>query len=114
MADHVYKVIELVGTSAKGERVILTEAPQLLKTGETYQFPPKGQPPVKSGGGLGKEIITLFASEEEFPAGELLRGKDVTDRVVHGFYNYQRKEGRLKLTQDAAKLVKQSIEIETK
>ena len=63
---------------------------------------------------LGKEQITLLASDREFPAGELLRGKGVTDRVVHRFYFPHRKDGRATLNDDAARMVKKTLEIETK
>ena len=43
-----------------------------------------------------------------------LRGKGVTDRVVHRFYAPSRKDGRVGMSDDATRLVKKTIEIETK
>jgi serine/threonine-protein kinase len=100
--------IELVGTSALGRKVILAPATTLVKAGGEYRFPPQGA--IKVRGGVGKEKITLIASDVEFPPGELFRGKDVVDRVVH----------RLDLKQaatkglDPARVIKKTIEIETR
>jgi serine/threonine-protein kinase len=105
--------IELIGTSAKGRMVILTAPGLVVQPGQTYTFPPTGDGIVVKGG-LGKEQITLFASDVAFPAGELLRGKGVSDRVIHAFYRLEPKDGRLKLQDDPVRVVKKTIDIETR
>ena len=106
--------IELIGTSTKGRKVILASSDTVVRPGETYCWPTPGSKPVIIQPSLGKEQITLLASDREFPAGELLRGKGVTDRVVHRFYFPHRKDGRATLNDDAARMVKKTLEIETK
>ena len=74
MAESVYKVVELIGTSIRGEKVILVPSTTVVRAGQTYKYPPEGnivQPE------LGKELITLFASDQPFPGGEVLRGEGV-------------------------------------
>ena len=57
--------IELIGTSARGEKVILAPNTTRVRAGQQYRFPPEGA--IKVRGGLGKERITVFASTTEFP-----------------------------------------------
>ncbi|HZZ71310.1 MAG TPA: c-type cytochrome domain-containing protein [Pirellulales bacterium] len=104
--------IELIGTSAKGEQVIVVPATTIVKPGDKFRFPEKGS--LKVQGGLGKEQVTLFASQADFPAGELLRGKGLTDRVVHAFYPLRRRGAANQETFDPSQLIKKTIEIETK
>ncbi len=114
VTNHSTKAIwlELIGTSTRGRKVILTSAPLLVAAGQTYRYPSEGG--LKIRGGVGKEQITAFASHQEFAAGELLRGKDVTDRVIHPLYQYKKDGNRWKLSPSAAGLVKKTIDIETK
>jgi serine/threonine-protein kinase len=104
--------VELVGTSTRGRKVILTGYPTLVKPGQTYRYPEEGGITVR--GGLGKEQITLLASHTELPRPVLLRGKGVADRVVHPFYAVDRRGKRPALRHDAAAVVKRTIEIETR
>jgi mono/diheme cytochrome c family protein len=104
--------IELIGTSAKFEKVILAPATTLLEAGEEFRFPPTGALQVQ--GGLGHEQITLFASEEPFPAGQLLRGPGVVDRVFHPFYKIERRGKELVVKNNPAGMVKRTITIETR
>jgi serine/threonine-protein kinase len=104
--------IELIGTSARGRKVILTPTPLQVGPGQSYRFPPQGG--LKIRGGLGKEQITLFASHQEFPGGELLRGAQVSDRVVHPYYQYRKDGNRWRQTMDPTTIVKKTIDIETK
>ncbi len=103
--------IELIGTSAKGKKVILAPASTVVRAGETFRFPEQGalviQPTV------GKEQITLFACDRPFPTGQLLRGEGVADRVVHGFYDPQSLGGG-ELDFDPSRMVKRTITIETR
>ena len=63
---------------------------------------------------MGREQIALLAGEETFPAGQVLRGKGLTDRVVHPFYEFRKQNGHYVLAYDPARLVKKTITIETR
>ena len=103
--------IELIGTGAKGEKIIVVPATTVVKPGEQFRFPDKGS--IKVRPTLGKEQITLFACDQPFPEGELLRGKGTTDRVFHDFYRF--KAGRPPTPEfDASRMVKRTVVIETK
>jgi len=105
--------VELVATSITGRKVVVM-TPTLLKAGQELRFPPAGQA-IEVRGQLGKEHYTLFASEQKFPAGQVLRGKDVTDRIIHPFYDLRREStGRIEPVFDPTTLVKKTLEIETK
>jgi serine/threonine-protein kinase len=95
--------IELIGTGARGEKVILAPNTTRVRAGQQYRFPPGGA--IKVRGGLGKERITVFASAAEFSPGELLRGQHVVDRVVHRFRAAADRDTRL---------LKKTIEVETR
>ncbi len=110
--SHKPVYIELIGRSARGRMVILAPATTIVNAKESYRFPPQGG--IKIKGGVGKEQILLYASPSEFPAGELLRGDYVTDRVVHPFFQFRKDGTRLRLVHDVTHLVKKTIEIETK
>ena len=78
----------------------------MLKAGESFRFPSEGA--IRIQGGLGKEQITVFASDAAFPAGELLRGKDAVDRVVHPDDDGHHRG------YDPARILKKTIQIETR
>jgi serine/threonine-protein kinase len=101
--------VELVGTSTRGQKVLLTPKPVVIKPGESFKLDPVTIKP-----GVGREQITLLASSDPLPPAELLRGNGVTDRVVHRFYTLTEQGGRSRLTADAAAVVKKTIEIETR
>jgi mono/diheme cytochrome c family protein len=101
--------VELVGTSSRGRKVLLTPKPVVVKPGESFKLDPVTIKP-----GVGREQVTLFASTDSLPPAELLRGNGVTDRVVHRFYKLTTDGGRSRLTDDAAAVVKKTIEIETR
>jgi hypothetical protein len=92
--------------------VILAPATTLVKAGETFRFPPQGA--IKIQPTIGKEQITLFASEQPFPAGQLLRGAGVADRVVHAFYATPSANNDDAPAFDPVRIVKKTITIETK
>jgi serine/threonine-protein kinase len=104
--------IELIGTSAGGQKVILPLETNVVKAGQKYRFPATGGLRIQPG--LGQEQITLFAGETAFPPGELLRGQGVADRVVHRFYDLRRDGQRLSPAFDPARMVKKTIDIETR
>src|SRR5262249_43309456 len=101
--------IELVGTSSRGRKVLLTPKAIIVKPGETFKLDP-----VQVRAGVGREQVTLLASQDVLPPAELLRGSGVTDRVVHNFYKLTAEAGRSRLTADAATVVKKTIDIETR
>ncbi len=105
--------IELIGSGTRGGKKILASGVR-VGPGQTFQHPPQGKPGIPISPRLGKEQITLFASDTEFPAGELLRGKGVASRVVHPFFGLERKDGRVKVTGDLTRLMKKTIDIETR
>jgi hypothetical protein len=105
--------VELMATNVKGRRNIWVP-PTLVQAGREFRFPPEGQA-IEVLGQLGKEQYTLFAAPEKFPAGEVLRGTGVTDRVLHPFYELRRDSNdRIRPTFDPAAMVKKTIEIETR
>lgn len=104
--------IELIATSARRKKVILVPGTTSIKPGEQFRYPKEGK--IKIQPSVGKEQLTLFASEQEFPAGTVLKGKDTTDRVLHQFYGLKQDEGRLQMGFDPARLIKKTIEIETR
>ena len=101
--------VELVGTSSRGRKVLLTPKPVVVKPGETFKLDS-----VRVRAGVGREQVTLLASVDPLPPAELLRGNEVTDRVVHKFYKLTAEAGRSRLTADAAAVVKKTIDIETR
>jgi len=102
--------IELVGTDADGLKVILTKPGTTVAPRQAYTLDLVVQP------GKGREVVTLLAAPAPLPPGRLLRGKNVTDRVVHDFYRLTTTDGRVKLADDPASLgvVKRSIILDTK
>lgn len=104
--------IELIGSSAKFEKVILAPATTVLPAGGEFRFPPTGAVQVQ--GGVGHEQITLLASEHAFPMGQLLRGAGVADRVFHPFYRFERRGKRRVVELNPAAMVKKTITIETR
>ena len=104
--------IELVGTSEKGEKVILAPATSIVKAGQAFRFPETGGIRVQKG--VGKEQVTLYACDQAFPAGEVFRGYGTTDRFFHRFYRLKVIGGRPQLEFDPTKMVKRTLELETK
>lgn len=104
--------VELIGTSALGRKVILVPATTEIAPGNSFRFPSQGAITIQPT--VGKEQITLFASTAAFPAGEVLRGKNVIDRVVHNLYSFERKDARNRIGFDPVNVIKQTIEIETR
>jgi mono/diheme cytochrome c family protein len=76
--------IEVISTTARGRKVVLAPATTKVKAGAQFRFPAEGKT-LKVKAGAGKEQITVFASLLPFKDGELLRGDNVDDRVVHRF-----------------------------
>jgi serine/threonine-protein kinase len=100
--------IELIGSSTRGVKTVLVQR-QVVRAGQTYRCGP-----LTVRAAVGREQITLFASDRPYTPGELLRGAGLTDRVVHRFYELAR-DGRRTVSQDGAeRVVKKTIEIETR
>ena len=81
---------ELYGTSVEGLKVRLIDGVKTLAAGESFQFPEPGDEFIEIRGGTGRELITLFASTKTLPAGKILRGKNIADRVVHTLFDAER------------------------
>lgn len=102
--------IELVGTDADGLKVILTKPGTVVEPRQAYTLTLPVQP------GQGREFVTLLAAHTPLPPARLLRGKNVTDRVVHDFYRLTLADGRARIEADPAALgvVRRTITIDTK
>jgi serine/threonine-protein kinase len=75
--------IEVIATTSQGKKVVLVPSTTQVKAGKEFRFPEEGKSlQIKA---VGKDQITVFASETAFRGGELLRGDGVADRVVHKF-----------------------------
>ncbi|MFK7818439.1 MAG: c-type cytochrome domain-containing protein [Planctomycetaceae bacterium] len=102
--------VELIGTSARGRKVRLSDGVLPLRSGADYRFPEEGSITIQPQ--LGVEFITVFARPSRFEQGSLLRGKGVADRFVHQFYDYNRSDSRL--SNVPTQLIKKTIQIETR
>lgn len=95
---------QLVFSSEDGSKVSWGEQ-EALGPGKSYRFPAVLEPTP------GRDRLTVFASDEPLPRDVLLHGgKGVTDRVLHDFYPVP-PAGR---PFDAGRLVKQTVEVETR
>jgi serine/threonine protein kinase len=101
--------IELIGTSVRGRKVLLTPSPTPIPAGQEYRTEA-----IKIQDNLGREQITVFACDTPFPAGVLLRGRDVTDRVVHPFPRLAGDDTQDDPPLDPTRMVKKTITIETR
>jgi serine/threonine-protein kinase len=102
--------IEVVLTGDRGQKVQV-EVGNPLRAGGTWH-----SEEYKVSGEAGKEHVTLFASDEKFPPGVILEGKDgkkgagVADRFVHPFYPV----GRGNKAVEPPAVLKKTIEFETR
>lgn len=76
--------IEVVGTSARGTKVILVPSSTSLKANQSFRFPPEGRK-IRVPRGPSQEHITVIASLQPFPAGEVHTGVGVADRLIHPY-----------------------------
>lgn len=101
--------IELSGTSDTGKKFIIADGTTIVRPNESYE---------KSlivGNKRVKEQICVLVSYEKFPLGVLLRGKNITDRIVRSLFKYENRNGNWVMTTlDPVKIVKQTIDVETK
>jgi mono/diheme cytochrome c family protein len=106
--------IEVIWTGAAGSKEVLVPSTTLLKAQQQFQFPAKGGK-LTIPNALGEVRLTVFASEEPFPGGEVLRGKVATDRVVHRF-PVQVKGDKIELgvAPDPVKTIKKTIALEVR
>jgi len=104
--------VELFGTSARGEATSILPAGAKVEPGKKIRFPETGTITVKSG--LGRETMTLYASESEFPGAEILRASNIADRIVHPFYSLRTDKQRGLVPLDADKIIKRTLVIETR
>ena len=103
--------VELIATGVSGGVVVLTKVPVLIPPGKDFQFPAQGEPPIRVMDMTGKERITAFAGVGSFAAGNILRGRNTSDRFLHDPW----RDGLRGLKiMDAFGLLKTSIELETR
>lgn len=93
--------IEMIGTSIRGQNVVLVPAGTKLDAGAEQRFPEEGTITVKAASG--RELITVFGSDKEFAAGTHYKGKNTSDRYVHELP-----------AADAPAIVKKTLVIETR
>ncbi|TWT91870.1 c-type cytochrome domain-containing protein [Neorhodopirellula pilleata] len=93
--------IELIGTSTRGENIVLVPAGTKLSPGQEHRFPEEGTLTVKAA--TGQEFITVFSSDQSFVAGTRYHGKHTADRYVHDLS-----------TINTAPIVKKTLVIETR
>lgn len=103
--------IEMLGRSFSGKLATILPAGTKLAAGEKRRFPEEGSLKVKPA--LGSEQIIVYAGEKEFPGAAIVRGDNVTDRIVHPFYQ-QEGNGRPKFQHDPRGLIKRTLTIETR
>ncbi len=102
--------IELFGTSVDGMKVPLAKN-ERIEPARKYYYPLE----IQNQDQQGREQITLYASDRELPAAELLQGNGrVADRVVHRFYRWAPSEPRIEIDVDPGRVLKKTIDIETK
>ncbi|MEM8913997.1 MAG: c-type cytochrome domain-containing protein [Planctomycetota bacterium] len=104
--------VELIGTGTRDEKVVIVSSDTLLSPGESLRFPETGSLTVQSA--LGQERITLYASDREFPAAKIITGKNISDRVLHDFFDVRFDRDRAMLEQDVARMLKKTLVIETR
>ncbi len=104
--------VELIGTGTKGEKIVLVPAGNKIDPGKKLRFPEKGSLKVQAA--LGRELITVFASDKDFPTGKILRATNIDDRIVHPFYRMTISNGAAKVLDDAITMIKRTIAIETR
>lgn len=102
--------IELIGTSTLGRKAVLSDGVVPLKNGASYRYPQTGS--IKIRPQLGKELITVFADPDKFAPGRLLRGENVADLFVHGFFQYEKTGAAL--SHNPEHLIKKTVRIETR
>ena len=93
--------VELIGTDTKGQKVVLVPAGTKIHAGQKLRFPSEGTLTVRPQ--LGRELITVYASDEEFDPGIHFTGENVADRYVHDMRN-----------QNTSPIVKKTLVIETR
>lgn len=103
--------IEMLGRSFSGKLASILPAGTKLAAGEKMRFPEEGTLKVKAA--LGSEEIIVYASENEFTGGTIVRGDNVTDRVVHPFYQLEG-DGQPQLKNNPSGLIKRTLVIETR
>lgn len=100
---------EVYGTSIEDKKVRITKGVESLEPAKSFAFPESDGEFIEVRGGLGGEEIMMFASTQAFSPGQIFRGKNVADRVVHRFFDKTDERRR-----DASDIVKKTILIETK
>lgn len=102
----------LIFTGTKLEKATPEQGELSIAPGTTGRFPPTGEIRVQPS--LGKEKITVLVSDQPLPRPQLLRGPNLTDRLVHPFFTLVLRDGRLRVEYTAERVVKRTLVIETR
>lgn len=102
--------LELVGNS-NGDRARLMPQVVEVAAGATYRWPEKGFVKVPQ---PGKDFITVYAWDNPFPPGQLLKANGLADRFVHPFYDLWQGDRRLAKPLSPAGMVKKTLEIDAR
>jgi hypothetical protein len=104
--------VEIVGTSARGNKVILVPSTTYLKAGQQFRYPPEGKK-LMVPKGPAQEHITILASLNPFPAGEIYTAPYVADRLVHPYRVVLKgNQVQVQVSPDPIHTVKRTIPIE--
>src|SRR5262249_31407105 len=105
--------VEIIWSFMTGEMGIQELRDPLVKAGKRRLLGNEKGPAVIQPG-AGEDRITLFASEQPFPPGKMVRSKKKIYRVVHPFYDLGLDGRFVNGALDPAKMVKKTITIETR
>lgn len=102
----------LIFSGTKAEKATPEQCELKIEAGATGRFPEKGELRVQPS--LGKEQITVLVSVRPLPPVEILRGPNLTNRVVHPFFRLVERGGQIQVAFDAERIVKRTLMIETR
>jgi hypothetical protein len=113
--------LEVCIHSFQGSKAIFKTGRIEVKAGQKGRIPQDAKKFIIIEPGVGSEQWVVYASDTEFPPGEVLRvpedgeqrGEVVADRIVHPFYELKKGEG-LKVRGDPSRMVKRTLDLETR
>jgi serine/threonine-protein kinase len=118
--------IEVVGTDAQGFKWVFADQNARVEPEKEFVVAHKGSEIFEVGAQRGRELVTVFACDQKFPRGELIRlpreddkgrpineGKACHDRFVHPFLKFRRAGDRVQFEFDPKSIVKKTLEIST-
>lgn len=104
--------VEMIGTGTRGEIVSLVSSGTKISAGETLRFPSTGSIAVQPS--LGDEQVTLFASRDSFPGGQVLSAQGITDRFVHPSDLVRIRQNQLQIQRSPPAILKRTLTIQTR